>query len=50
LTEAIEIGAQGTVSEVLFPQAGRQELDLKGRMRINALEDIDQVEIGIDAL
>jgi hypothetical protein len=36
--------------EVLFPQPGREELNLQGRMGIDALEHIDEVDIGIDAL
>ena len=50
LTDTVEIGAQGIVREELFPQAGGEELDLKGGMGIDTLEDIDQVDIGIDAL
>ena len=38
------------VREVLFPQARGEELDLKGGMGIDALEDIDEIDIGIDAL
>ena len=49
LTDTVEIGAQGTISKVVFPQAGRQEWDLKGGMGINALEHVDEVDIGIDA-
>ena len=37
LTDAIEVGAQRVVREVLLPQAGRQELHFEGRMRIHAL-------------
>ena len=50
LTDAIEIGAQGVVREVLFPQAWGEEVDLQGGMGIDALPDIDQIDIGIDAL
>lgn len=50
LTEAIEIRAQRIVGEVLFPQAWGEELHLKGGMSIDALEDIDEIDVGIDAL
>jgi hypothetical protein len=50
LTETIKIGAKRIGSAVLFPQAWGEELDLKGGMSINALEDIDQLDVGIDAL
>ncbi len=50
LTDAIEIRPQGLRGEVLFPQAGREELHLKGGMGIDALEHIHQIDIGIDAL
>jgi len=50
LTEPIEIGAQGSVREVLLPQPGCEEMDVKGGMGIDALEHIDEVDIGIDAL
>ena len=38
------------VGEVLFPQARREKVDLQGGMGIDALEHIDQIDIGIDAL
>ena len=38
------------LSEVLFPQAGCEEMDVKGGMGIDPLEDIDQIDVGIDAL
>jgi hypothetical protein len=38
------------LSEVLLPQAGRKEMDVKGGVDIDALEHIDQVQRGIDAL
>ena len=50
LTDAIEVGAQRVVCEVLLPQAGREELDFQGGMGIDALEHIDQIDVGIDAL
>jgi hypothetical protein len=50
LTDAIEIGAQGMVGEVLLPQTGRQELDFQRGMSIDALQYIHQVDIRIDAL
>lgn len=46
----IEIGAQRLVGEVFFPQPRREELDLQRRMRIDALQHIDQIAIGIDAV
>ena len=50
LTETSEIRAQGILREVLFPQARGEELHLKGGVGIDALEDIDEIEVGIDAL
>ena len=50
LTATIEIRAERLRGEVLFPQAWREELNLQGRMGIDALEHIDEVDIGIDAL
>ena len=50
MTDAIKIRAQGLLREVLFPQAGREEVDLKGGMGIDTLEHIHQIDIGIDAL
>jgi hypothetical protein len=50
LTEPIEIRAQRVLSEVLFPEPRREEMDVKGGMGIDALEDIHQVDIGSDAL
>jgi hypothetical protein len=50
LTDAIQIGTQGLVSEVALPQAGRKEVDLLGGMGIDALEHIDQIDVGIDPL
>jgi hypothetical protein len=38
------------VSEVLFPEAGRQEMDLEGGMSIDALEDIYKGDIGMRIL
>jgi hypothetical protein len=39
LTKPVEIGAQGIGSEVLFPQAGGEKMDLKGGMGIDALKN-----------
>jgi hypothetical protein len=50
LTDTVEIGAQGIVREELFPQAGGEELDLKGGMGIDALQHIHKIDIRIDAL
>ena len=47
---AIEVGAQRVIGEVLFPQTGCEEVDLKRGMGIDALEHIDQIDVGIDAL
>jgi hypothetical protein len=35
---------------VLLPQAGREKVDLKGGMGIDALQHIDEVNIRIDLL
>jgi hypothetical protein len=45
LTEAIEIGPKRMSGEVLLPQAGCKEVDLDGRMGINALQHVHQVDI-----
>lgn len=50
VTDAIEIGAQRMVGEVVFPEAGSQELDLQRGMRIDALEHIHQIDVGSDAV
>jgi len=36
--------------EVLFPPLGREQVDGKSRMGVNALEYVEQVDRGIDAL
>jgi len=50
LTKAIEVRAKGMSGEVLFPEPRREEMDLKGGMDIDALEHIDEVDIGINPL
>ena len=50
LTAAVEIRTKRMISEVLFPQTRREQMDLKGAMSIDALEHIDQVDIRIDAV
>jgi hypothetical protein len=45
LTAAIEIRAQRVLREVLFPEAGGQEMDVEGRMGIDALEHIGEVDV-----
>lgn len=50
LTDTIEIRAEGIPREVVLPQAGREELDLKGGVGIDPLEDIDEIDVGIEAL
>jgi hypothetical protein len=50
LTESVEIRAQGILREVLFPQPRREEMDVKGGMGIDALEHIDEIDVGINAL
>src|SRR5690349_868834 len=42
LTESIEVGAKRIIGEVLFPQARRQEMDVKGGMGIDALEHVNE--------
>jgi hypothetical protein len=37
LRGAIEVGAQGVLGEVLFPQPGCEEVDFQGGMRIDTL-------------
>ena len=46
----IEVGAQRVIGEVLFPQTGCEEVDLKRGMGIDALQHIDQIARGIDTL
>src|SRR5215510_3040467 len=50
LTEPIEIGAQWVLRKVLLPQTRREEMDLKGGMGIDALQHIDQGDVGIHPL
>jgi hypothetical protein len=50
LTQAIEVGTKRVVCEMLLPQTGSEEMDIKGGMRVDTLEDIDQVDIGVDTL
>ena len=47
---ALEIRAQRLRGEVLFPQARREELDLQGRVGIDALEHMHQIDLRIDAV
>jgi hypothetical protein len=37
-------------SEVLFPQAGREEVDLQGGRGIDALEHLHEIAVGSHAL
>jgi hypothetical protein len=50
LTEATEIGTQRMVGEVLFPQPRDEEMDLESRMGIDPLQDIDEVDVGVNSL
>jgi hypothetical protein len=50
LTQAIQIRAEGSGRKVLLPEAWREEVDLLGGMGIDPLEDIDQIDVGIDTL
>ena|SRR5438094_5807878 len=50
LTEPIKIRTERISGEVLLPETGREELDLKGGMGIDALQHIDEVDIGINSL
>ena len=50
LTEAIEVRTEGILSEVLFPQAGREEMDVEGGMGIDPLEHIDEVDVRLHTL
>ena len=43
LTEAIEIGTERLVSEVLLPEPRREEMDFKGRMGIDALQRVKKI-------
>jgi hypothetical protein len=38
------------VGEVHFPQVGREEMDLKGGMGVDPLEQIHEIDIRVDAL
>jgi hypothetical protein len=49
-TEPIKIRTQRMVGEVPLPQARRKQMHLKGRMDVNPLQHIHEVDIGIDAL
>src|SRR5262249_9095344 len=50
LMKAIKIRTERIVREVLFPQPRREQMDVEGGMSINALEHIDEVDIGIHPL
>ena len=49
-TATSEIRTQGLCGEVRFPQAGCEQLDLQGGMSLDALQHIDQIDLGIDAV
>jgi hypothetical protein len=46
----VDVGAQRVGGEVLFPEARRQEFHLAGGVLTDALQDIDEIVIGIDAM
>ncbi len=50
LTEPIEISTERFVREVLLPEPRREEMNLTGGMGIDALEHIDEVDVGVNAL
>jgi hypothetical protein len=50
LTASIKVGTKRVGREVLLPESGREQMHLKGVIGIDALEDINQVDVGIDAL
>ena len=49
-SDAVEIGAQRVGGEVLLPEARRELGDFGGGVAGDALEDVHQVVIGIDAV
>jgi hypothetical protein len=47
LPEPVEIRTERTIREVLFPQPRREEKDVKGRMGVDPLEHVQEVNIEI---
>ena len=45
MTKAIEIGTKRSGCEVLFPQAGGEEIDVESGVGIDALEHVYEVDI-----
>lgn len=50
LTQAIKIRTKGVLSEVVLPQARRDEIDVAGGMGVNPLQHLYEVDVGIDSL
>jgi hypothetical protein len=48
--DLVEVGAQRVGHEVLFPQTGREQMDLEGVMGIDPLQDIDEVDVRVNSL
>lgn len=48
--QAIKLGPEGMGSEVVLPQAWREEMDVKGGMGVHALDYLDEGIVEIDAL
>jgi len=46
----LKVRAEQVLREALLPQARDEEMSAKGKMGINALQDIHQVDVGVDAL
>ena len=48
--EILDVGSQRIIREVFFPQSRREFGDATGGMQGDALQDVDQVGVGIDAV
>jgi len=48
--DAVQIGAQGVVGEVFFPQARSELVHILGGVCADPLENVHEVIVGIDAL
>ena len=50
LMVAVEVGSQRVVGEMLLPKPRRQEMGIFGRVVFDALQDIDEIRVGVDIL
>jgi hypothetical protein len=50
LTEAIKLRAEVVLGAVLLPQPRHEDVNLTGRVGIDALEPTGEVDIGIDSV